>query len=391
VAVDALLGTGAKGSLRQPILRGVEAFNRLKCRKVAVDLPTGVNSDTGEIMGEAVKADLTVTFHAKKIGLAKVEDLCGEIVVADIGIPPEAELYAGPGDVELVTRPRPPESHKGQFGRLLIIGGSETYVGAPALVGLAALRAGVDLAFVAAPEKTALAIATHSPDLITIRLPGDYLKSEAVKLLEDQIDRASAVAIGPGLGLRSETVSAVKELVQVLSRSKKPSLLDADALKAIGPVHDPLGFPAVVTPHAGEFAALSGSMPSKDLHSRMEEVRSLAMKIGGTVLLKGHVDVISDGSRIKLNWTGNPGMTVGGTGDVLSGIVACFLAQGSDGFEASVAGAFINGAAGDLALSKYGFHLIPTDLIDLIPQVMNDPMSHRELRRQPLNGPIFSE
>ncbi len=155
VVVDALLGTGARGALRQPITRAVETINEMKCFKVAVDVPTGIDSDTGGVLGEALNANLTITFHARKPGLRLAKKYCGEVKVAGIGIPPEAENYAGPGDVEDVTTPRFPESHKGDFGRLLVIGGNETYSGAPSLVALAGLRTGVDLVFVAAPEKTA--------------------------------------------------------------------------------------------------------------------------------------------------------------------------------------------------------------------------------------------
>lgn len=172
VLVDALLGTGAKGNLRQPVLRAVRALNDSEGFCVAVDVPSGVDSDTGEILGEAVRADLTVTFHRMKSGLEKARDYSGEIKVVEIGIPYEAELYAGPGDVEIIPKTREPQSHKGDFGRLLVLGGSETFSGAPALVALAALRTGVDLAYVAAPERTAYAISSFSPDLITLKL--DY-------------------------------------------------------------------------------------------------------------------------------------------------------------------------------------------------------------------------
>jgi len=380
VVVDALLGTGARGPLRQPIARAVETINEMKCFKVAVDVPTGIDSDTGGVLGEALNANLTVTFHARKPGLRLAKKCCGEVKVAGIGIPPEAENYAGPGDVEDVTTPRLPESHKGDFGRLLVIGGNETYSGAPSLVALAGLRTGVDLVFVAAPEKTAAAISSFSPNLITIRLPGDHLSESNVGILRPHIERSTCVAIGPGLGTNSDTVKAVARILSMVRECKKPTLIDADAIKAMGKITKRTGFPAVVTPHAGEFQVLSGRAPSDDPKKRVEETRSLATALGGTVLLKGHVDIVSDGKRVKLNRTGNPAMTVGGTGDVLSGIVSGLMAQGVTEFKASVAGAFINGAAGDLAVVEFGNHLAPTDLIHLIPKIMNEPMLHKKLR-----------
>jgi NAD(P)H-hydrate epimerase len=234
--------------------------------------------------------------------------------------------------------------------------------------------------FVAAPERAALAISSISPDLITIKLPGQNFAPSHIRLLREQIEKANAVALGPGLGLNKQTVSAVRRIVPLVLRLKKPLLLDADALRALGVVKKKI-FDAstVMTPHAGEFQAISGKPPSRDMKVRPNEVRNFASRSGGVVLLKGHKDVVSDGIRVKFNNTGNPGMTVGGTGDVLSGIVAGLLAQGVDGFRAAVAGAFINGAAGDFAEEQLGYHLTATDLLVHIPKVMNDPMSHKAI------------
>lgn len=380
VLVDALLGTGAKGKMRQPVLQAVRALNDSEGFCVAVDVPSGVDADTGEILGEAVRADLTVTFHRMKSGLEKARDYGGEIKVVEIGIPYEAELYAGPGDVEIIPKTREPQSHKGDFGRLLIIGGSETFSGAPALVALAALRTGVDLAYVAAPERTAYAISSFSPDLITLKLSGEHFTPQNVGQLKGMITKATAIVAGPGLGTHRDSFKAVEELLKVLEELRKPTLLDADALKAFSSIKRRVDFPFVVTPHSGEFEAVSGRKPSVELHARIEDVKSLAKEIGSVVLLKGHTDIISDGERVKLNLTGNPGMTVGGTGDVLSGIVGGFMAQGVDPFKAAVAGAFINGAAGDFVYREKGFHMTPTDLIEFIPRVIMDPMSHRDVK-----------
>jgi hydroxyethylthiazole kinase-like uncharacterized protein yjeF len=380
IVIDALLGTGVKGKLRQPILRAVEVINRSGGYKVAVDVPTGIDADTGEVLGEAVRANLTVTLHAMKKGFARAKDSCGEIKVAGIGIPPEAAAFAGPGDVDAVVRSRSPEAHKGQFGRLLVIGGSEVFTGAPTLVALAAYRTGTDLVFLAAPEKTALAISAISPDLITIKLPGQNLAAQHLRILREQVEKANAVAIGPGLGLSKQTISAVRRIVALVLQLKKPLLLDADGLRALGAVRRKIfDTSTVMTPHAGEFQSISGKPPSRDMKVRSNEVVGFASRSGGVVLLKGHTDVVSDGMQVKLNNTGNPGMTVGGTGDVLSGIVAGLLAQGVDGFRAAVAGAFINGAAGDLAEEQLGYHLTPTDLLEHIPKVMNDPMCHKAI------------
>jgi NAD(P)H-hydrate epimerase len=301
--------------------------------------------------------------------------------VKDIGLPTEFERLAGPGDVLLVTKSRPSESHKGDFGRLLVIGGSETYSGAPTLVAMAAMRTGVDLAYVAAPMETAYAISSMSPDLITIKLDGKHLNPGNVPALKTHIETVNAVVMGPGLGMHKETREAVKAIIKVVEDAGKPLLLDADGLKAFAEFKRKLKVPLVLTPHSGEYAILTGIKPSENLKEKVAEVQTTASKLSATLLLKGAVDVISDQKRVKLNYTGNPGMTVGGTGDVLSGIVGAFLAQQVDPFEAAVAGAFVNGAAGDFVFEEKGYHMVATDLIDWIPKVLNDPLSHVKVRK----------
>jgi hydroxyethylthiazole kinase-like uncharacterized protein yjeF len=381
IVVDALLGTGTKGKLKPPISQLVEKINALDAFRVAVDVPTGIDSDTGEILGTAVKANLTITFHKTKKGFENAKEYVGELIVKDIGLPKQFEKFAGPGDVLLATKPRPSESHKGDFGRLLVIGGSETFSGAPAFVALAALRTGVDLAYVAAPEKTAHDIASMSPDLITIKLEGKHLNVGNVSALKTYIEAANAIALGPGLGLHPETREAVKAVIEAVESAAKPLLLDADGLKAFAEFKRKLNVPLVLTPHAGEYAILTGKKLPEDLKEKISEVQKTAVKLGATVLLKGPIDIISDEKRFKLNFTGNPGMTVGGTGDVLSGIVGAFLAQQIDPFEAAVAGAFVNGAAGDFVFQEKGYHMVSTDLIQKIPEVLNDPMSHLKVRK----------
>lgn len=381
IVVDALLGTGAKGSLRAPILQFVERINGMNAFRVAVDVPTGIDSDTGAVSGDAVKANLTITFHRSKKGLEKAKKYVGELVVKSIGLPEEFEQFAGPGDVLLVTKNRPSESHKGDFGRLLVIGGSETFSGAPTLVAQAALRTGVDLAYVAAPEKTAYAISSLSPDLITVKLEGKHLNPGNLTTLKPYIHASDAVVIGPGLGLDPETRDAVKDIVGDVEKLGKPLLLDADGLKAYAECKRKLKAPLIVTPHAGEYAILTGKRPPEPLAEKLLEVKKTAAKLNATVLLKGPVDIVSDGKRVKLNFTGNPGMTVGGTGDVLSGIAGAFLAQKADCFEAAVAGAFVNGAAGDFVFEELGAHMVASDLIQRLPSVLNDPMSHLRVQR----------
>ncbi len=381
IVIDALLGIGLKGAPRPPILQMIKRINESNAFCVAVDVPTGINADTGAILGEAVKANLTVTFHKIKHGLEKAKTHVGELVVKKIGLPEEIEHFAGPGDVRLAIKQRQPEAHKGDFGRLLVVGGSQTFSGAPTLVALAALRTGVDLVYIAAPHRTAYAISSMSPNLITVKLEGDYLSTRSISIIRRYLEASTAVVVGPGLGLHKETGDAVAEIVRAAEERKIPLLLDADGLKAFAESKRKVKTPLVLTPHGGEYKLLTGRELPKDLNSRAEDVKKTAKKLDAVVLQKGHTDVISDGTRLKLNFTGNPGMTVGGTGDVLSGVVGAFLAWGSVPFEAAVAGAFVNGAAGDLAKEEKGYHMVSTDLLEWIPKVMDNPMSHLKVCR----------
>ena len=382
VAVDALLGIGLTGKLRPPIKQLVQKINSMDAFRVAVDVPTGINSDTGEVLGTAIKANLTVTFYKAKPGLAKAKEYTGDVVVKNIGLPTELECFAGPGDVNLAVKSRSPEAHKGNFGRLLVIGGSKVFSGAPALAALAALRTGVDIVTVAAPEKAAIAISSMSPALITTKLKGKNLNPDNLSTLKELLESATAVVLGPGLGLNSETKDATKQIFEQLEKTMTPLLLDADGLKAFADFKRMVDLPLVLTPHAREYEILTGNKLPISMEERAEKVQKNARKLGATILLKGPVDLISDGEKTKFNFTGNPGMTVGGTGDVLSGVVGGLLAMGTDAFSAAVAGAFINGAAGDFVASKKGYHMIPTDLLEYIPYVMDDPMCHLELQNR---------
>ncbi|MGD6934342.1 MAG: NAD(P)H-hydrate dehydratase [Candidatus Bathyarchaeia archaeon] len=380
VVVDALLGTGTKGKLKAPILQMVEVINASKAFKIAVDVPTGIDSDNGDVLGDAVKADLTVTFYKSKDGLDNAKKYVGVLAVRDIGLPSLFERFAGPGDVNLVEKRREATSHKGDFGRLLVVGGSKLFSGAPTLVSMAALRTGVDIAYTASPEKTAYEISSISPDLITLKLSGNNLNPDNVVELEPYLSQVDAVAMGPGLGLNGETAEFVKMFVDAIEKAGKPLLLDADGLKAFAKIKRPLNVPFVLTPHAGEYSILTGEILPDDLEKRIEMIQKTAEKLNAVLLVKGKVDIICSPNKVKLNFTGNAGMTVGGTGDVLSGIVSGLLAQKADAFEAAVAGAFVNGACGDFVASEIGFHMVASDILGWIPKVFVDPTSHLKVR-----------
>ncbi|MCC6020998.1 MAG: NAD(P)H-hydrate dehydratase [Thermoproteaceae archaeon] len=369
VIVDAVLGTGIRGPLREPHATAIELMNASPAPKVAVDVPSGLDPDTGEVRDRAVRAALTVTLHKPKRGLLaeSARQYVGELVVEPIGIPPEAELVVGPGDFAYFNFSRRPDAKKGDHGRVLVVGGSLEYSGAPVYVALAALRAGVDLAVIAAPEPAAAAAKAQSPDVIAVPLEGPRLSLRHVERVASLAERFDVVAMGPGLGTEGETLDAVREIFRRLA-GRKPLVIDADAIKALR--GETARGVVVFTPHAGEFKALTGVEPPRELEGRVAVVREWAARINAVILLKGRYDVISDGKRAKVNTTGTPAMTVGGTGDVLTGITAAFLTKTKDPLEAAAVAAFVNGLAGEDAAAELGYHITASDLIPRIPKVV---------------------
>ncbi|NYB51801.1 MAG: NAD(P)H-hydrate dehydratase [Methanobacteriaceae archaeon] len=366
VVIDALLGTGVSGDLREPISTAVDIINQSEGFIVAVDVPTGVDPGSGMVNHKAVRADVTVTFHKVKVGLniASVEYV-GSIEVCDIGIPREAELFTGPGDLLRISK-RDETSHKGQNGKVLIIGGSKEYSGAPALAAMSALAAGADLAVVACPQHLSPVIRSYSPDLIVHGLSNDFINPKDTDELLKLSENFDSVVLGCGIGREDETSLAVNDLAVEI---EKPLLMDADALKLVGPgvlprrIHE-----TVITPHKGEFKEFSGLNIPADLKNRINVVKEVSRESETTIILKGNVDIIACDDNLKLNKTGNPGMTVGGTGDCLAGLIGALIARGHDCFEATYLGAYINGKAGDLALEEYGYNFTATDLLKFIPK-----------------------
>lgn len=357
VIIDAVLGTGIEGELREPAASAVERINKSKAFKVSVDVPTGIGSK------RFVNANLVVTFHAMKKGLEKFDT-----VVADIGIPKEAESFVGPGDLA-VNLKRDKESKKGDNGKVLVVGGGDLYYGAPVLSAFGVLNSGADLVYLAVPEANYEVTRTFSPDFIVRKYPGGFLSSRGVDTILEIAKNCDCAVIGPGLGLRSETKSAV---LDVLKKIKIPVVIDADALKAIAGGKELLKkLNAVLTPHAGEFRILTGEDLSNDLEERKKVVLQQAKKLNATILLKAPVDIIaSQDGRMKLNATGNAGMTVGGTGDVLAGIVASFMAQRLEPFDAACCAAFVNGAAGDELYKSKSYCFTASDVAGKLPSTI---------------------
>jgi len=371
--IDAILGTGVKGSLREPVKSAVEVINDSKKPILAIDTPTGVDPDTGTIGGTCIKATATVTFHEIKDGLID-NPYAGKIIVAPIGIPYEATIFVGKGDAKVAIKKRKPESHKGDFGYVMVIGGSKYFTGAPTLSALAALRTGVDVVFIVTPHYVANTIRGFSPAIIVREFDGDFLNENAIDVISKLLPKINAVVFGPGLGLEEETEEVAPKIFTLLKKQNIPTVIDADALKILSRHSELKKWQnAIITPHLGEFKPFVSEEKQsllKTFEDRMSLVKDVSKEWGFVVLLKGHYDIISDGTLIKINRTGNPGMTVGGTGDVLTGIVGALLANGVLPFRAACVGAYLNGRAGDIAASKMGYHLMPTDVVESISEAI---------------------
>ncbi|WP_254821504.1 NAD(P)H-hydrate dehydratase [Haloglomus halophilum] len=360
LVVDAMLGTGVSGDLREPEATAARRMAESDATVLSVDVPSGVDPDGGAGAANAVTADHIVTFHDTKPGLA---DLDADVRVEPIGIPAAAETFVGPGD--LLRLGRDPSSHKGDNGEVLVVGGGP-YTGAPALSAQAALRAGADLVRVVCPSEVARELQGYSENLIVRSFHGERLTPAHLDTVRELAEGHDTVVLGPGLGDAAETLSAAEQLLSTLEGTV---VVDADALQVVPEVETRADL--LCTPHQGELRKMGGETVD-DPAERAELVEEFAAALGHTLLVKGAHDVISDGERTRRNRTGNPGMTVGGTGDVLAGACGA-LASVLDTHDAASVAAFANGRAGDIVVEEYGNGLVATDLVDALPRAMRRP------------------
>lgn len=383
VVVDALFGTGFEGKPRGVVREVIELINESPAAHVAVDIPSGVNASTGEAE-VAVEADLTVTMALPKVGqlLFPGKALTGDLVVHDIGVPPEvvvrhdlATFAMAPFDVVESIPPRPPDAHKWSCGHAVAICGSTGLTGAATLTSVSAMRSGCGLATLIIPRSLNAAMEIKLTEVMTLPVddtPAGTFAYKARKPILDFVKKADAVALGPGLSTNPDTVKLVRH---VLPRLGKPCVLDADGINAFAgrprKLKD-LDFPLIITPHAGEAARLFGVDKAKILGRPIDFAREAALDLGLVMVLKGAPTVIAgpDGDAF-INPTGNQALATAGSGDVLTGIIAGLLAQGVDAPEAAAAGAYIHGYLGDMLFHEYGyFGFLAGELADAIPEAM---------------------
>ncbi|HXF26479.1 MAG TPA: NAD(P)H-hydrate dehydratase [Bryobacteraceae bacterium] len=395
LVIDALLGTGTHGAAKGHILDLIREINNgfPLAKIVAVDLPSGMDSDSGKSAGEFVRTDAVVTFTAPKPChvLAPNCDQIGELRVTAIGSPPElyendksiALFLSEPKEFRHLLQPRPKESNKGKYGHVLAIAGARGKTGAAAMTGLAALRAGAGLVTVASAESAINAIAAHAPEIMTEPLPETQAGSIStraldVERLEPILKGKNVVALGPGLSTHAETVRVVE---QVVKHVELPMVIDADALNALAGKEIPTPAARVLTPHPGEMGRLIGKSVADVQSDRVGVARDFAKERRVTLVLKGNRTVIAfpDG-RVFINPTGSPALSTGGTGDVLTGLIAGLIAQSPEDADAAVlAAVYLHGRAGELGAAELGERcLIATDLFRYLPEAIHECASVAE-------------
>ena len=377
IVIDAVFGTGFHGKLP----RQVEEIARKTAQKhvpvIAVDVPSGLDASTGK-EANAFEATYTITFHKMKTGLLGSKK-AGTVIVADIGIPIEAELSTGPGDLEAAARPRMLQSNKYANGRVLIIGGSKYFHGAPSLAAnsaynaLSSLRIGAGYAVVLAPSEIIDIVRKASPNLIARSFGKETIGEGDLDSAKQEIEKSDAIAIGMGIGREPSTLRMTQQLIKHALALNKKIVIDADALYAL---HGAglLNSNAAVTPQEKEFEELYGKKPEpeNELSSRAKEAIELAKRLNANVILKGHTSIITDGKLLKLNTADTSALATMGTGDVLSGIIAGYAATGTEMFKACVAGAYLHAKAGDALALEKGRHILASDIIDAIPKIIKE-------------------
>jgi NAD(P)H-hydrate epimerase len=378
--IDSIFGTGITGAPRGKALEMIEFANSLAVPLVAVDIPSGINGTSGDAPGEAVIADYTVTIGAPKLGLLfhPGKSYAGEVTVVDIGFPDEIIAKHG-SDVYLLDRIeaayrlpfRAPDSHKFNAGTLLMIAGSDQYRGAALLAGEAALRMGCGMVYLGVPASIRSQIDVGLREAITFSLPetpDGTIAPDAATVLGPYVERADAVAIGPGMGRNEDTDRLIREFVM---SSPRPVAVDADAITAFagqGELLKKLSSPAVITPHSGELKRLLGTdiptLPPERVAATME----LAERLGVTMLHKGAPSLVAGpGEGLWINASGNSALATGGTGDVLTGMVGGLMAQGADPTGAACAACFLHGRAGESAAEDHGVRgVIASDLLQYL-------------------------
>ncbi len=381
VIIDAIIGTGLKYNLKKDILKIVSAVNKSKGIIISVDCPTGINSDNGQVMGDAVKADYTVTFHLPKVGILLGEGAlyAGNVIVEDINIPYGLEknvktnVITTDGIKRLIPK-RPINGNKGTFGKVFIFAGCENMPGACVIASKAAYRTGAGLVYSCSVKSVCEVVRNHLPEAVTKVLPDrdGFLFGESAG--SENLGGADSVIVGPGLG----DSHLVFDFVQnILTRVEVPVIIDADGLNAVSKdlsILRNIKSKCVITPHLGEMSRLTGKSVMEIKNNIVEEARNFSQKFGVVVVLKDFRSVIANpDGEVYINLSGSSAMAKGGSGDCLTGVIAALIAQGMDCFFACVLGTYIFGRAGEKFAEKYGeYSLLPSECSDFISIILKE-------------------
>ncbi|MFW6121735.1 MAG: NAD(P)H-hydrate dehydratase [Petrotogales bacterium] len=360
VVVDGLFGTGFKGSLPEDIEEAFTVINKSKCKRIAIDIASGVNGNTGKVENNAFFADITVTFGLSKIGhyLQPGKYYTGELIVRNIGFPEKIIRDNTSNeciDLEFARELLPeryPWEHKGSFGKVLIVGGSEDYTGATLMAAEGALLSGCGKVLTYTPEKAQAVIRNNLPQIIAYSSSRANLGYNDIKIIDNLIKDIDVLVIGPGIGRKDETVKFVHDLLKLASSiNTLKVLIDADGLFALKKNMELLNgiYDTVLTPHPGEFSMLINKTV-KEIINNLELVKECASNWQSTLVLKGATSIISDKSKkIRLNIAGNTGLAKGGSGDLLSGTIGAFMAQNMNGYDAASLGSYVMGKAAEMS------------------------------------------
>ncbi|MDD6483520.1 MAG: NAD(P)H-hydrate dehydratase [Clostridiales bacterium] len=385
IVIDAIFGTGIHGEISDPAAKVIDEINKNARYVMSVDIPSGLNADTGEICGVCIRADKTVTFAAYKVGMFMYPgaDCTGKITVSDISIPrtiADGDRYGiNVTDKELVRKifpKRKNNSQKGDYGKLLIIAGSAGMSGAAYLCAQAALVSGSGLVTLAVPDCINTALESKTTEVMTLPLESQegHLSQKSVGKILEKAEKCDAVLIGPGLGVSGDVMQIIE---QVLNYSSVPVIIDADAINSISKNPNLIKNCAcdlVFTPHAVEMSRLTGLDLSYIESNRLDVSSEFAQENGAAVILKGHHTIVTAADGVQyINNTGNPGLASGGSGDVLAGIVASLVPRCADTAKAAAAAVYIHGMAGDIAAQKYGMESVcATKLLECIPEALKE-------------------
>lgn len=391
--IDALLGTGLNADVRGLFRQVIDRINELNRPVFSVDIPSGINSDTGQICGACIHASATATFAFAKSGhlLHPGAEHTGHLRIVDIGVPPKIAEAVGagcrlltPDDIARRLPHRPIAAHKGTTGHVLVVAGSPGKTGAAAMASLSAMRAGAGLVTLAVPKSLNPILEPQVTEVMTSPLPETVdgtLDEAALDRILSLAEGKKCIALGPGLGTAEETSNLVR---RVVAESPVPLVIDADGLNCLAGRLDAVAkarAPLLLTPHPGEMARLSGASSAEIQADRVASARAFAREHGVFIVLKGASTVVAaaDGACF-INPTGNPGMASGGMGDVLTGLIAGLLAQGATPLDAACTGVFVHGRAADILAGAIGpFGYLATDVMDEIPSCMEELLGGKSI------------